>query len=81
MVGVWIAVGLALLIGAVALTWRASTKTRAPQRAEIVELENATSVDPDTEAVTSVQKAELLIDADALAEIWTPAHLERLART
>ena len=29
----------------------------------------------------SVQQADLLIGTDALAEIWTPAHLERLART
>jgi len=28
-----------------------------------------------------VQCADLLIDEDALEEIWTPAHLERLART
>jgi hypothetical protein len=81
MVGVWIAVGLALLIAALAIAWRVNTRTRAQQRAEIIELENATSVDPDTDAVTSVQKAELLIDADALEQIWTPAHLERLART
>ena len=46
-----------------------------------MELENETSVDPATEAVTSIQKADLLIDRDALQEIWTPMHLERLART
>ena len=83
MVGVWIAVGLALLIAAAALARlpAARRRARAPSRAEIVELENATSVDPETEAVTSVQKAELLIDRDALVEIWTPENLERLART
>ncbi|HET7296085.1 MAG TPA: hypothetical protein VFI66_03035 [Gemmatimonadales bacterium] len=83
MVGVWIAVGLALLIAAAALARlpAARRRARARSRAEIVELENATSVDPETEAVTSVQKAELLIDRDALLEIWTPENLERLART
>jgi hypothetical protein len=83
MVGVWIAVGLALLIAAAALARlpAARRRGRARSRAEIVELENATSVDPETEAVTSVQKAELLIDRDALVEIWTPENLERLART
>jgi len=83
MVGVSIAVGLALLIAAAVLARLPATRrrARARSRAEIVELENATSVDPETEAVTSVQKAELLIDRDALVEIWTPENLERLART
>jgi hypothetical protein len=83
MVGVSVAVGLALLVAAAALARlpAARRRARARSRAEIVELENATSVDPETEAVTSVQKAELLIDRDALVEIWTPENLERLART
>ncbi len=34
-----------------------------------------------TGAVRSVQSAELLLDAAALREIWSPASLERLART
>ena len=44
-------------------------------------LEDSTSVDPDTGAFRSAQRADLLIEETALAEIWTPAHLERLART
>ncbi|HTQ67757.1 MAG TPA: hypothetical protein VMI13_03615 [Solirubrobacteraceae bacterium] len=81
MLGVWIAVALVLLAAAIAVAWRASTRTRLPHRAEIFGLESDTSVDPETEATTSVQRADLLIDRDALAEIWTPVHLERLART
>jgi hypothetical protein len=85
MVGVWIAVGLCgLLLGAAAGTSPGRRRVRGHRRrrlAEIVDLENATSVDRDTEAVTSVQKADLLIDEDALSEIWTPTNLERLART
>jgi len=46
-----------------------------------VGLEDSTSVDPDTGAFRSAQRADLLIEETALAEIWTPAHLERLART
>ena len=46
-----------------------------------MDLEDATSLDPATEAVRSVQKADLLIEETALKEIWTPPHLERLART
>ncbi len=82
MLGLWIAVALALSAAAVAaVAWRANTRTRAPRRAAILELDSDTSVDPATEATTSVQRADLLIDRDALAEIWTPVYLERLART
>jgi hypothetical protein len=51
------------------------------RRAAIVDLGDATSVDGDTGAVRSVQRADLLLDEAALAEIWSPANLERLART
>jgi hypothetical protein len=47
----------------------------------IADLEDSTLLDRDTGAVRSVQKADLLIEESALREIWTPAHLERLART
>jgi hypothetical protein len=49
--------------------------------AVISNLRDSTSVDPSTGAIRSVQAADLLIPAAALAEIWSPAHLERLART
>src|SRR5271154_3382283 len=51
------------------------------ERAVIADLEDATSLDSDTGAGRSVQKADLVIEESALREIWTPAHLERLART
>jgi len=38
-------------------------------------------VDQDSGAVRSVQAADLVVDRQALDEIWTPADLERLART
>jgi hypothetical protein len=44
-------------------------------------LHSTTGVDPDTGAVTSVQRADVSITRRALAEIWTPTNLERLART
>jgi hypothetical protein len=50
-------------------------------RAVITDLCDSTSLDADTGKVRSVQRADLVIEAAALAEIWTPAHLERLART
>jgi len=52
-----------------------------PELVEILELEDSTSIDPATGAVRSVQEADIRIAQSALAEIWTPAHLERLART
>ncbi|HLH13494.1 MAG TPA: hypothetical protein VKV16_01795 [Solirubrobacteraceae bacterium] len=56
--------------------------TAAPrERAQIADLESSISFDPDTGATRSVQGADLLVDATALAEIWTPVYLERLART
>jgi hypothetical protein len=50
-------------------------------RAVIADLVDATSLDDDTGAVRSVQTADLVIEEAALVEIWTPEHLERLART
>jgi hypothetical protein len=50
-------------------------------KAQIVELASSTSFDRDTGAVRSVQKADLVVEQSALEAIWTPAHLERLART
>ena len=54
---------------------------RGLRRAVIVDLDDATSFDEHTGAVRSVQKADLVIEQSALRAIWTPAHLERLART
>ena len=59
----------------------ASTRRRHPRRAEIHNLCDDTTVDARTDAVRSVQAADLLIDRAALEEIWSPYHLERLART
>jgi hypothetical protein len=49
--------------------------------AEIVNLEDHTSTDERTGAVRSTQAADLYLPEDALRQIWTPPHLERLART
>jgi hypothetical protein len=50
------------------------------QRAVLEDLENSTSLDPDG-AVRSAQAADLVLDESSLQEMWTPMHLERLART
>jgi hypothetical protein len=83
MTGVWIVVGAIAVLAAIAgALWLVLRK--APERilpATISHLVDETSVDPETGSVRSVQRAEVLIERDALEEIWTPMHLERLART
>jgi hypothetical protein len=81
MTGLWIAValGITLTVGLVRNLRR--TRARRLSRAQIVDLASSTSFDRNTRAVRSVQKADLLIEQSALDAIWTPAHLERLART
>ncbi len=49
--------------------------------AEIDTAVEHTTIDPQTGAVTSVQAADLTMPAAQLEAIWTPMHLERLART
>jgi hypothetical protein len=82
MTGVWIAVaaGAALLLGLASRLLIGALRAR-PSRAILVDLADSTSVDRNSGAVRSVQRADLELDEAALAEIWTPEHLERLART
>src|SRR6266851_2476865 len=78
----WIALAAGVLLLAAVIGSVIFSRLRARlRRAVIVDLGDATSVDGDTGAVRSVQRADLLLDEAALAEIWSPAHLERLART
>jgi hypothetical protein len=82
MTGVWIGVAaaVALLLGVSGRLLLASLRGRS-SRAVVVGLRDSTSMDRDSGAVRSVQRADLELDEAALAEIWTPEHLERLART
>jgi hypothetical protein len=76
--GALIASLLGLLAGALALLrwWR----RLPPRQAEILDLRDETTSKPGG-AVRSVQAAELSLPQASLDAIWTPAHLERLART
>jgi hypothetical protein len=81
-----IALAAAVLVIACAIAARLLVNERRVRhsryaRGLIEHLEDSTSVDAETGAVRSIQHADLLIDEDALVEIWTPTHLERLART
>ncbi len=49
--------------------------------ATIANLQDDTSEDVSTGAVRSVQAADVYMSEDTLRQIWTPPHLERLART
>lgn len=49
--------------------------------ATVANLRDCTTEDRDTGAMRSVQAAELSLPRVALTEIWSPMHLERLART
>jgi hypothetical protein len=49
-------------------------------QARIVTESEHTDID-ESGAVRSIQSAELVMPADRVQEIWTPEHLERLART
>ena len=55
-------------------------RTTAVAQATIVDPEEHTTMD-ERGAVRSVQAADIRLPKDALDQLWTPMHLERLART
>jgi hypothetical protein len=70
---------------ALALAWFAGVRRLLNRsgpiaRAVLVSPEEHTTMD-ERGAVRSVQAADLTLPVDALEEIWSPMHLERLART
>jgi len=74
-----IAVGAALLVVLAANLVRIARHPRVA-RVTIADPVGATTMDGSGRA-RSVQAADLALPEQALAEIWTPMHLERLART
>jgi hypothetical protein len=80
---VWIAVAAAALAAAIAIAVRAGRRPGEARRAPatLFDLEDSTSVDAGTGAVRSLQTADLLLEEQALREVWSPMNLERLART
>ena len=72
---------LAALVALAAVAWLLLRPRRpAIAVARIDTPDEHTSMDADG-AVRSVQAADLIMPQEALDEIWTPHHLERLART
>lgn len=84
MTGLWIAAACAAVIIVLALligfSRRLLNRDRSVAEAVIADPADATTVDASG-AVRSVQAADLYLPCEALEEIWTPMHLERLART
>src|ERR1700730_638363 len=81
-----IGTSIAAALAALALTprlWRSLRSGREARGAQavIADQRDSTSLDRSTGAVRSVQAAEMFLPAEALARIWSPAHMERLART
>jgi hypothetical protein len=84
MTAVWIAVAATALAAALtllALAWRRRASEAGRAAATISNLEDSTTLDTGTGAVRSLQTADLELGERALMEIWSPMHLERLART
>ncbi|HEX8084997.1 MAG TPA: hypothetical protein VF529_11965 [Solirubrobacteraceae bacterium] len=75
-----VAVAAAAAAGTLATWLRARRRERVAQ-ALIVSPPEHTRIDPHTGAVTSIQCADLVMPDEALQAIWSPMHLERLART
>ena len=72
---------LAVLGGIVGLiAARRMRRERLPARAVIVSPRKSTSISRDG-AVSSIQSAELTVDAEDLIKLWNPTNLENLART
>jgi hypothetical protein len=86
MTGIWIAAvaaGALLALAVVRMLARRPRggRGRRAEEAVIADPQSWSSRDRATGAVRSVQTADLLLPAQALEQIWTPGHLERLART
>ena len=80
-----VVVALIAAVAALALGWfagvrRILNRSKRVARAVIVDPDEHTTMD-SSGAVRSVQGADLTLPPGALDAIWTPMHLERLART
>jgi hypothetical protein len=85
MTGLWILLAvigaLALLALLMSLARALLVRDRRLTDAAITNLRDLSTVDERTGAMRSVQTADLQLSERALDELWSPEHLERLART
>ena len=75
------AVAAAVVAAIVAFLRFFTRRRKTVAQALIVSPPEHTQIDPQTGAVTSIQSADLVMPTEALEAIWSPMHLERLART
>jgi hypothetical protein len=75
-----VALASTVALATLAAIRRILSRSKRIARAVIVDPDQHTTMDARG-AVRSTQAADLTLPAAALAEIWTPMHLERLART
>jgi hypothetical protein len=84
MTAVWILIAVAALIAAtlvaLAIATRMLGRSRLLAEAAVSHLEDETTVD-EQGAARSVQSAEVELPCSELDRIWSPMHLEQLART
>jgi len=76
----FVAAAAALVLAAFVAIRRLLRRSGSIAHAVLVDTDEHTTMDASG-AVRSIQAAELTLPAEALEEIWTPMHLERLART
>ena len=86
MTGTWIAAiaaGAVIVLALIPIARRRLQPGRGPRAVEatIADPQSSTSLDDRTGAVRSVQSADVFLPADALEQLWSAEHLERLART
>jgi hypothetical protein len=80
--GAAIAAALASALAAIFVRLRKVLRQAIPVGLRIVRpAADTTEIDPRTGAVRSVQSVEVVLRADQVEALWTPANLERLART
>ncbi|HEV2998989.1 MAG TPA: hypothetical protein VGX16_07760 [Solirubrobacteraceae bacterium] len=84
MEAIWIALvvlaGICAILLALELARRLLARDRSLRGTTIANLRDSTSVGEDG-AVRSVQAADLYLREDLMEELWSPANLERLARS
>ena len=76
-----VALAAAILLSLAAMLLRTARWPGRSPRVVIASPRSLTSLDDATGAVRSVQSADVTLPAEALARIWSPEYLERLART
>jgi hypothetical protein len=75
-------VAAVVVLGLAVVALRRVLRVALPRELRVIRrADDDTSIDPGTGAVRSVQSAEVVLPEAMVAGLWSPYHLERLART